>query len=179
MNTLELFEFPNFKGVSECITLNNPNLSSIGFLKKAQSLKVKGDPWIVFSEVNYGYKGDFRCYLEGSYNTIPAWDQRISSVKLVKGGLYHHKITLFEHIHYGGQPLTLEKEAKSLKSYGFDNKVSSHKVASGAWILYSGEFFEGNRMVAVIGDEVDNYVPMGWNDKVNSLRPVLPGEFTD
>lgn len=174
MNTLELFEFPDFKGASVSIQRDNADLTSVGFLKKAESLKINGEPWFVFSEVNY--RGKFRCFMEGNYNSIPAFQKNISSVRHVKGGLYNHKVTLYEHIHYGGKSISLDRPTDSLNPYRFDNMVSSHKFVSGAWILYDGEYYTGNQMVALSGDEIPDYRALGWNDKVNSLKPVLPYE---
>ncbi|XP_077323142.1 epidermal differentiation-specific protein-like [Lithobates pipiens] len=174
MNTIELFEFPDFKGSSVSITEDIADLKSVGFLKKAESLKITGEPWFVFSGADY--RGKFRCFKEGNYNSIPEYEKIISSVRRVKGGLYNHKITLYEHIHYGGESINLERPTDSLKSYRFDNMVSSHKSVSGAWILYAGEFYTGDQMVALTGDEIPDYRTLGWNDKVSSLKPVLPYE---
>ncbi|XP_072270099.1 epidermal differentiation-specific protein-like [Pyxicephalus adspersus] len=159
------------------ISSDNPDLSSIGFLNKARSIKVHGDPWIVFTEKHY--KGKFECLKPGNYNSIPAIEKNISSVRCVNGGLYSYKITVYEHIHYGGRAVTLTEAADTLKSYDFDNMISSHKVAHGAWILYNKEYYNGNQMVAVAGDEIPNYLPLGWNDKVSSLKPVEPYESSE
>ncbi|XP_073472521.1 epidermal differentiation-specific protein-like [Aquarana catesbeiana] len=176
MNTLELFEFPDFKGAFASIKQDIADLTSVGFLKKAQSLKICGDPWFIFSEA--GYRGKFRCFKEGNYNSIPEFQKNISSVRLVKGGLYNPKITLYEHINYRGKSFTLDRPTDSLKPYGFDNMVSSHKWVSGAWILYTREYYTGDQMVALAGDENPDYRTLGWNDKVSSLKPVLPYEVS-
>ncbi|XP_073472509.1 epidermal differentiation-specific protein-like [Aquarana catesbeiana] len=174
MNTLELFEFRDFKGDSVSIQQDTADLTSVGFLKNAESLKISGQPWFVFSEA--GYRGKFRCFKEGNYNSIPAFQKNISSMRLVKGGLYNHKITVYEHINYGGKSINLDRPTDSLNPYRFDNMVSSHKSVSGAWILYAGEFYTGDQMVALAGDEIPDYRTLGWNDKVSSLKPVLPYE---
>ncbi|XP_040216816.1 beta-crystallin B1-like [Rana temporaria] len=174
MNTLELFEFPDFKGQSESIKEDTANLRDVGFLKKAQSLKINGEPWFLFSEA--GYKGQFRCFKPGNYSSIPAFQKNICSARRVKGGLYNPKITLYEHIYYGGRPVTLEKPTDSLQSYGFDDMASSHKQVSGAWILYAGEYYTGDQIVALAGDEISDYRKINWNDKASSLKPVLPYE---
>uniref|UniRef100_A0A1B8XYD8 Beta/gamma crystallin 'Greek key' domain-containing protein n=1 Tax=Xenopus tropicalis TaxID=8364 RepID=A0A1B8XYD8_XENTR len=168
-NILELFSEPNLKGDSVKLKADSGDLSSVGFLKRAQSLRVVGDPWIVFTGTQY--QGEFTHYKEGSCN-IPGFANEISSVRVVPGGILTPKITLYEHIKYGGRAVTLEKAAESLKSYGFDNMISSHKTESGAWILYDGEHYRGSRMVTVAGDRVPNYVPLGWNDRVSSVRPI-------
>lgn len=172
MNTLELFELPDFEGASVSIKEDTPSLRDVGFLNKAQSLKITGEPWFLFSDANY--KGNFRCFNQGNYSSIPAIQKDIESARHVKGGLYNPKITLYEHINYGGRAVTLEKAANSLKSYGFDNMASSHKQVSGAWIVYAGEYYTGDQIVALAGDEVPDYRKIGWNDKASSLKPVQP-----
>ncbi|XP_077334612.1 epidermal differentiation-specific protein-like [Lithobates pipiens] len=174
MNTLELFEFPEFAGESVSIEQDTTNLADVGFLKKAQSLKINGEPWFLFSE--NGYKGKFRCFKPGNYSSIPSFQKNIGSARRVKGGLYNPKITLYEHIHYGGRPVTLEKPTDSLQSYGFDNTASSHKQVKGAWILYSGEYYTGEQIVALAEEDIPNYCHLDWNDKVSSLKPVQPHE---
>ncbi|XP_073472640.1 epidermal differentiation-specific protein-like [Aquarana catesbeiana] len=177
MNALELFESPNFKGSSVSIEQDMEDLTTVGFLHKAGSLKVHGDPWIVFTEIKY--KGQFKCFVEGSYPSIPALEKKISSVRVVRGGLYNPTITLFEHINYGGKSVTLEKAANSLKLYGFDNMASSQKNFHGAWILYSEEYYNGHQMVTVAGDDIPDYHKFGWGDKVSSLKPLDPPEVSE
>ncbi|KAE8594807.1 hypothetical protein XENTR_v10019808 [Xenopus tropicalis] len=168
-NILELFSEPNLKGDSQRLTADSGDLSSVGFLKRAQSLRVTGDPWIVFTGTQY--HGEFTHYREGSCNT-PGFANQISSVRVVPGGLLTPKITLYEDINYEGRAVTLEKATETLKSHGFDNMTSSHKAERGVWILYDGEHYTGSGMVTVAGDWVPDYVPLGWNDKVSSLRPI-------
>ncbi|XP_077323515.1 epidermal differentiation-specific protein-like [Lithobates pipiens] len=172
MNTLQLFQFPDFKGASVSIKKDTADLATVGFLNKAESLKITGEPWVVFSGTNY--RGDFRVFKEGNYNSIPGF--KINSVRHVQGGLHNPKITLYEHIHYGGESIDLERPTDSLRPYKFDNKVSSHKFVSGAWILYEGEFYTGKQIITLAGDEIPDYRKIGWNDKVNSLKPVLAYE---
>ncbi|XP_071987605.1 epidermal differentiation-specific protein-like [Engystomops pustulosus] len=179
MNTIELFEFPDFKGDSVSLSQDTADLSTEGFLQRAQSLKVQGDPWIVFSAVNYDYRGTFKCFSDGNHHSIPSWAKKISSARIVKGGLYEPKITLYEHINYGGKAVHLEKAATTLKGYGFDNMASSQKGVSGAWILYSEEYYKGDRMVTVAGEDLPNYHVRGWGDRVSSLMPIPPVEGSD
>ncbi|OCT73372.1 hypothetical protein XELAEV_18036355mg [Xenopus laevis] len=173
-NTLELYALPNLKGDSHSLQADSPDLSTVGFLKRAQSLKVIGDPWIVFTGTKY--QGEFFNYKEGTYNSIPSFANKISSVRVVPGGFFTPKITVYEHINYGGKMVPLEKSADSLKPYLLDNMASSHKTHSGAWILYDGDHYRGKKMITVAGDQVPNYVPLGWNDKVSSMKPITDTE---
>ncbi|XP_073497012.1 epidermal differentiation-specific protein-like [Phyllobates terribilis] len=172
MNTIELFEFPDFKGDSVSLDGDNADLTTVGFLKKAQSLRVHGDPWVVFTDTYYW--GIFLCFSEGDYSSIPSTAEKISSVRMVKGGLYKPKITLYKDIYFNGASVDLEKAATSLKSYGFDNVASSAKVESGAWILYSEDYFKVDKMVVVAGEYLPNFYCRGWNDRASSLKPISP-----
>ncbi|XP_077323516.1 epidermal differentiation-specific protein-like [Lithobates pipiens] len=174
MNTLELFQFPDFKGSSVSIKKDTADLATVGFLEKAESLKITGEPWFVFSGTNYG--GKFGVFKEGNYNSLPGYEKTISSVRHVKGGLHNPTITLYEGLSYGGESINLERPTDTLRPYKFDNKVSSHKYVSGAWILYEGEFYTGNQIVTLAGDEIPDYRKIGWNNKVSSLKPVLAYE---
>ncbi|XP_075042035.1 epidermal differentiation-specific protein-like [Mixophyes fleayi] len=170
--TLELFEEPDFKGNPISLHGDVPDLSANGFLNEASSMRITGDPWVVYKGKNYG--GDYQVYKQGNYSSIPEFNNQIASVRVVKGGLYNPKITVFEHIHYGGKTATITHAERSLKPYEMDNMISSHKVESGCWILYEKENYQGRNMITLAGDEVADYRSIDWNDKVNSLKPAEP-----
>ncbi|KAE8633781.1 hypothetical protein XENTR_v10002090 [Xenopus tropicalis] len=172
MSTLELFEFPDMKGDSHSFTADAADLATVGFLKRAQSLRVIGEPWIVFTDLKY--QGKYAVFKEGIYSSIPGFSKSICSTRIVQGGLYEPKITVFEHINYLGRAQDLGKDADSLKTYGMESMISSHKVAKGAWVLYQGDFFTGATMVTIAGDNVPDYTKIGWNDKVNSVKAITP-----
>ncbi|XP_075441144.1 epidermal differentiation-specific protein-like [Ascaphus truei] len=138
-------------------------------MKRGSSLRVTGDPWIVFTEINYG--GDFEMYEEGEHAIIPEFHNKIASVKVIKGGLSNHKINLYVDKDYKGVVTTLLNTQPKISWSGMDNKISSHKVESGAWILYDKEYFQGKMMAAVAGDNVPNYSTIQWDDKLKSLKP--------
>ncbi|OCU01525.1 hypothetical protein XELAEV_18007316mg [Xenopus laevis] len=170
MSTIELFEFPDMKGDSHSLTDDTPDLAQFGFLKRAQSIRVIGEPWVVFTDSKY--QGQYAVFKEGIYSSIPGFSKSISSTRIVKGGLYEPKITVYEHINYGGRAQVLLKDADSLKTYGMETMVSSHKVDKGAWVLYQGDFFTGKTMVTIAGDSVPDYTKIDWNDKANSVKAI-------
>ncbi|KAM4049280.1 epidermal differentiation-specific protein-like [Anomaloglossus baeobatrachus] len=177
MNTIELFEFPNFTGDSVSLDGDNADLTIVGFNKKAQSLKVHGDPWVVFTDTYYW--GLFKCFSEGDYSSIPSLAKKITSARRVKDGLYQPNITLYENIYYNGRAVDLEKAATSLQPYGFNGVASSLTVKSGAWILYSEEYFKGDRMIAVAGEYIPLFSCCGWPYKARSLKPLTPKAESD
>ncbi|XP_075429173.1 epidermal differentiation-specific protein-like [Ascaphus truei] len=171
MNRIELFDDPNFKGINGAISVreSTPDLTVHSFMKRASSLRVTGDPWIVFTEINYG--GDFEMYEEGKHAVIPEFHNKIASVKVIRGGLSTPKINLYVDKDYKGAVTTLLDTQPIISTSGMDNKISSHKVESGAWILYDKEHYQGKMMAAVAGDNVPNYATIQWDDKLKSLKP--------
>uniref|UniRef100_A0A1B8XT54 Beta/gamma crystallin 'Greek key' domain-containing protein n=1 Tax=Xenopus tropicalis TaxID=8364 RepID=A0A1B8XT54_XENTR len=159
MNRIELFQLQNLQGSSVALTADSPDLSAVGFWRKAQSLRVCGDPWVVFT--NQQYEGDFSFYEEGTYNSIPGFAGFIGSVRVVPGGFSCPSIILYEHINYEGRSVPVKKSVDSVVPIGFNDMASSHRVESGAWILYEHVNYRGHRMVTVAGDNVSNYVPLG------------------
>uniref|UniRef100_A0A8C5MUZ2 Beta/gamma crystallin 'Greek key' domain-containing protein n=1 Tax=Leptobrachium leishanense TaxID=445787 RepID=A0A8C5MUZ2_9ANUR len=168
MSGIELFSERDFKGDSVSLDADTADLRLAGFDNYTKSMRITGDPWVVFAEVSY--KGEFKAYKEGDYASIPSFENKISSVRVVKGGLSDPEITVYEHVNYGGRAVTLKKNAEDLRTYGFDKMISSHKVSRGGWILYENTHYQGNKMLALAGDQVPNYVPLGWNDKVSSIK---------
>ncbi|MEE6509122.1 hypothetical protein FKM82_024450 [Ascaphus truei] len=171
MNRIELFDDPNFNGINSAISVleSTPDLTVHSFMKRASSLRITGDPWIVFTEINYG--GHFEIYKEGMHAVLPEFNNKIASVKVIRGGLSNPKINLYVDKDYKGAVTTLMKAQPIKSSSGKDNKISSHKVESGAWILYDKENYQGKMMAAVAGDSVPNYSTIKWDDKMKSLKP--------
>uniref|UniRef100_A0A6I8QMT6 Beta/gamma crystallin 'Greek key' domain-containing protein n=1 Tax=Xenopus tropicalis TaxID=8364 RepID=A0A6I8QMT6_XENTR len=170
MSKIELFEFRDMCGDSLSLSADTPDLALVGFLKRAQSLRVFGEPWIVFTDLKY--QGHFVVYKEGSYNSIPSVSRLICSLRIVKGGLYEPKITLYEQANYGGRAQVLQKDADSLKPYGLYKLISSHKVEKGAWVIYDDDFFTGNAMVTIAGDTIPDYGKTGWRYKASSVKSI-------
>ncbi|OCT99803.1 hypothetical protein XELAEV_18005584mg [Xenopus laevis] len=174
-NTIELYALPNLQGDFKPLNADCDDLLMFKFLKHAQSLRVHGDPWIVFTGTKY--QGEFTYYKEGTYNSLQDFANKISSVRVVPGGFSKPEITVYEKIDYKEKSVPLEKSADSLKPYLFDDKASSHKTQHGAWILYDGEFYGGNRMFTVAGDEIPNYVSPEIIG-VNSVKPITGSEVS-
>ncbi|XP_072270098.1 epidermal differentiation-specific protein-like [Pyxicephalus adspersus] len=160
-NSIELFEFPNFNGKTKCITGD----TDISFT--AKSIKVHGDPWILFTVKNG--KEELKCLEKGNYSSVS--DCVMRSMRVVNGGLSSPQITLYERSDYQGRSLMLNQPAKDLSNHSFSDSAASHRDVQGAWILYSGQGYTGNYLVTVAGDEITNYTK-SLKDNVSSLKPV-------
>ncbi|CAH2297443.1 Hypothetical predicted protein [Pelobates cultripes] len=170
MSKIELYDDLELTGDSVSIEADNPDLTSTGFLKRTQSLKVHGEPWVVFSNTNY--QGDFKVFKEGSYHKLPNFSNVISSLRVVTSGLQQPKIIVHERPNQSGVQRIISNVASSLDSFGISG-VCSHKVEKGVWILYDGEQYQGSSIVSITGDKVDDETIPGLSGKVRSLKPYL------
>uniref|UniRef100_A0A8C5N0M1 Beta/gamma crystallin 'Greek key' domain-containing protein n=1 Tax=Leptobrachium leishanense TaxID=445787 RepID=A0A8C5N0M1_9ANUR len=168
MSRIELFAERDFLGNSMTLDADTPNLTLKGFNDVTKSMRVIGEPWVVFQHINY--EGEFNLYRPGNYNSLGGFEDMISSVRKVSGGLDNPEIILYEHTNYGGRSVTLTNNAEDLRTYGFNDTTSSHKMIRGAGVLYEHIHFQGKKMVTLPGDNVPDYVPLGWNDAANSVQ---------
>uniref|UniRef100_A0AAY5ED31 Beta/gamma crystallin 'Greek key' domain-containing protein n=2 Tax=Electrophorus electricus TaxID=8005 RepID=A0AAY5ED31_ELEEL len=169
MNKIIVYEHCNFQGLSREFTSNVSNLIDHSFNDCISSLKIFGNPWVVYRHVNF--KDILAVYEEGEYSAVQHNDT-ISSMELVTEDLTDPQITLYEHVNYGGQKIVVNCET-SLCSGSFNDLASSHKVQRGAWILYEHANRGGSFMVARASHCVPNYGL--FNDKLSHLHPLKPG----
>lgn len=172
--SIKLFEEADYKGKFVIIKEDNDNLSDIGFSAKARSLVITEGTWIVYSDNNY--QGAFKCFTAGSYSPLSSWDNKIKSLRVVKGGLDKPSITLYENVNYKGRAVTLKARTDSLTTHDFERKALSHEVTQGAWILYSADALGGDKMITLNGDHVPDYTEIKWEEKVCSLKPAVGGD---
>ncbi|XP_078533343.1 epidermal differentiation-specific protein-like [Lissotriton helveticus] len=170
MTTIYFYTEVGFKGeVSDAVEEDQADLATIGFLKRAKSMKVSGGLCVVFKET--GFKDDFELFREGEYKNLDAFSEAISSVRVVKGGLGNPKITIYEKEGYRGVERTLTAATPNLNVFKMNDMVSSHKVTNGAWCLYEKEDYKGDRIVALAGDELPKYESIGFDNTASSLKP--------
>ncbi|XP_035377632.1 epidermal differentiation-specific protein-like [Electrophorus electricus] len=169
MNKIIVYEHINFEGLSKEFTSNVSNLVEHFFNDTISSLKVIGNPWVAYTDINFS--GSQAVYEEGEYNRVNPNDS-ISSLEMITDDLTNPQITLYEHSAYRGSSIVLTCETNL--AYGsFNDTASSHKVQRGAWVLYEHSNRGGAMMVARASCDVPKY---GWfNDKVSHVRPLNPG----
>ncbi|KAL7864054.1 hypothetical protein AOLI_G00154740 [Acnodon oligacanthus] len=170
MNKIIVYEHSHFGGIGKEFTSSVPNLVRENFNDCISSLKVIGNPWVVYTDINYS--GSQFVYEEGEYPRVE-FNDSISSLEMVTEDLTNPQITLYEHDNYRGRSLVLNTETNLV--YGsFHDVASSHKVQRGAWVLYEHINRAGAQMVARASRDLPNY---GWfNDKVSHVRPLKPGK---
>ncbi|KAL6483702.1 hypothetical protein MHYP_G00085740 [Metynnis hypsauchen] len=169
MSKIVVFEGPNFGGRSKEFTSSVSNLVKENFNDCISSLRVFGNPWVAYSDVNF--RGSQFAYEEGEYATVE-WDDSFSSLEMVTEDLTNPQITLYEDDNYGGKSLVFTSEV-NLVHVSFHNVVSSHKVQRGVWVLYEKSNRVGAQMVARPSHDLPNYG--SFNNKVSHVRPLKPG----
>ncbi|KAI4899663.1 hypothetical protein NFI96_003958 [Prochilodus magdalenae] len=172
MNKIIVYEKVNFQGLSREFTSNVANLTDESFNDCISSVKVVGNPWVLYSDPNFsGYQ---YIYDEGEYPTV-GWDNSTSSLEVVTEDLYDPQITLYEEPNYKGKSLVLTCET-NLYYGSFNDTASSHKVQRGAWVLYQYSDRGGYQVLARASRDTPEY---GWFDnRLSHLRPLKPGKPT-
>ncbi|XP_036447378.1 epidermal differentiation-specific protein-like [Colossoma macropomum] len=169
MSKIIVFENPNFGGRSKEFTSSVPNLIKENFNDCISSLRVIGNPWLAYSDVNY--RGSQFVYEEGDYATMECNDS-FSSLEMVTEDLTNPQITLYEDVNYGGRSIVLTGET-NLVHISFQDVASSHKVQKGVWVLYEESNRRGAQMVARASRDLPDYG--SFNKKASHVRPLMPG----
>ncbi|KAL7864056.1 hypothetical protein AOLI_G00154760 [Acnodon oligacanthus] len=172
MSKIIVFENPDFEGRSKEFTSSVPNLVKENFNDCISSLRVIGNPWVAYADVNY--RGSQFAYDEGEYATLESSDS-FSSLELVKEDLTNPQIMLYEDDNYGGKSLVFTSEV-NLVHVSFHEKASSHKVQRGVWVLYEKSNRGGVQMVARPSRDLPNYG--SFDNKACHVRPLKPGVQT-
>uniref|UniRef100_W5LSN4 Beta/gamma crystallin 'Greek key' domain-containing protein n=1 Tax=Astyanax mexicanus TaxID=7994 RepID=W5LSN4_ASTMX len=171
-NKIIIYEHANFQGLSREFTSDVANLINYNFNDCVSSLKVIGNPWVAYRDVNFTVP--LAAYEEGEYAQVDE-NETFSSLQLVTEDLSNPQITLYEHANYQGRSIVINCET-NLCSGSFNDIVSSHKVQRGAWVLYENGNLTGRKMVARAGCDVSFYE--SFNDCLSYLRPLKSGKAT-
>ncbi|XP_072892619.1 epidermal differentiation-specific protein-like [Hemitrygon akajei] len=175
MSKIILYDELDFNGSHKEFADNISDLADEIFSDAARSLKVHGQHWVAYTEAKF--RGKFKVFGQGDHESLGELDQKIRSLRLVKEDLKNPEIILYEHVDYQGSSRSIEETVNDLTRAGFNDLVSSHKVKQGVWILYQDMNLTGERLITFKGDQWPNYVPLGWNDKLSSLKPLLNSDF--
>lgn len=169
MNKIIVYTREGFSGRSVEFTGNVLNLVEKGLNDSISSLKVIGAPWVAYHDINYD--GNQRVFEEGEYPTLVD-KGKFSSLRIITEDLRNPEIQLCRHKNYAGGDIVLSQEI-NLHLIDFADTATSHKVKSGVWVLYEHINREGRQLVSFPGQEVPNYVAIGFNDVVSHVRPLL------
>ncbi|KAL7864053.1 hypothetical protein AOLI_G00154730 [Acnodon oligacanthus] len=123
MSKIIVYEHFDLQGISREFTSSVSNLIQESFNDCISSLKVIGNPWVVYSDINFS--GTQEVYEEGEYARVEHNDS-ISSLEMVMEDLTDPQITLYEHVNYHGRSIVLKNET-NLCHGSFNDIASSHK----------------------------------------------------
>lgn len=173
MNGIIIYEHVNFQGKSKEFISDIADLKPVEWGHCVSSVKVTGQPWVAYAHPNYS--GKFLVFEDGEYSFVGGhMNDKITSLKLITENLKNPKITLYERANYEGE-IKVVQEATSLSKGPFNNRASSHKVQSGAWLLCEHEDGSGLNYVARKDEQLPNYESINFNDKLSFLRPLRAG----
>ncbi|KAJ1122289.1 hypothetical protein NDU88_000784 [Pleurodeles waltl] len=172
MNTITVYEHPNFQGLRRTYRADVPNLADENFGDCISSMKVVGQPWLIYEHPNY--QGWCIALEEGDHPATEIND-KASSLKLITEDLTNPKITVYEHPNASGNQTVLTQETNLIFG-NMGDKISSHRVQKGTWLLYEHPNRGGRFIVAKTGEYLANYCDVGMNDQVSHVYPLRPGK---
>ncbi|XP_039338458.1 epidermal differentiation-specific protein-like [Mauremys reevesii] len=172
VNKIVVYEQADFEGLSREFTSDVPDLHELDFGDCISSLRVVGQPWIAYTAPKY--EGDAYALEEGEYRTVEK-DKAFSALRLVHHDLADPQITLYEEPDYAGQSKVVTEETNLTYGY-FNDRVSSHVVQRGVWLLYKHPARGGWYHIAWPGERLPDYKPqLGFHNCLSHLRPLAPG----
>ncbi|XP_053156222.1 epidermal differentiation-specific protein-like [Hemicordylus capensis] len=172
MNKIIVYDKPHFEGLSKEFACDIPDLHELDFGDCISSLKVIGQPWVVYKAPKF--EGDGFAFEEGDYEEIEN-NNKISSLRLVHYDLSDPQITLYEHPNYEGQSKVVTEETNLAYGY-FNDRVSSHVVQKGVWLLYKNPNRGGWYHIAWPKERIHDYkTEINFDDSVSHLQPLQPG----
>uniref|UniRef100_A0A4W4E073 Beta/gamma crystallin 'Greek key' domain-containing protein n=1 Tax=Electrophorus electricus TaxID=8005 RepID=A0A4W4E073_ELEEL len=152
-----VYEHINFEGLSKEFTSNVSNLVEHFFNDTISSLKVIGNPWVAYTDINFS--GSQAVYEEGEYNRVNPNDS-ISSLEMITDDLTNPQITLYEH--------SFTSNVSNLVEHFFNDTISSLKVIGNPWVAYTDINFSGSQAVYEEGE----YNRVNPNDSISSLEMI-------
>ncbi|NWY75690.1 EDSP protein, partial [Erithacus rubecula] len=172
MNRITVYERANFEGLSREFTCDVPDLHELDFGDCIASLKVEGQPWIAYTDPKY--EGEPHAFEEGEYPSVDR-PNSFSALRLVHHDLGDPQITLYEHPNFQGACKVVTEETNLAYGY-FNDRVASHVVQRGVWLLYQHPGRGGWHCLAWPGERLADYkLELNFQSRLSHLRPLRPG----
>jgi uncharacterized protein YcfJ len=183
------YERDNFGGRS--FTARNPieDFHNFGFNDRASSVVVSGEPWEVCEDVVF--RGHCVLLRPGNYPSLGTMNlnDRVSSAREVDRHArwtndqyapapLPGQITFYENDAFQGRSFNATSDIPNFRRYGFNDRASSVVVLGDRWEACEDPEF-GGRCIFLRPGRYPNLASMGMNDRVSSVRLLLPGMRTD
>ncbi|XP_019392545.1 PREDICTED: epidermal differentiation-specific protein-like [Crocodylus porosus] len=178
-NRIVVYERPGFEGLQREFTCDVPDLHELDFGDCISSLRVEGQPWVAYTGPKY--EGEAFAFEEGEYAAVEPRG-RLSSLRLVHHDLDEPLITLYEHAGFAGRSKAVTEETNLAYGY-FDDRVSSHVVQRGVWLLYQDPGRGGRQYIAWPGERLrevllDELVAVNETDAEQALSSGTSREYS-
>ena len=183
---MTLFQDSDFRGRAVTLRSDVGDLSRMGFNDKASSIIVRSGSWEVCKDANY--RGSCRVLRQGYYSSLPGMNDAISSVREVnRPGHGGHRppppppprpqppddmrgaVLLFPDVGMRGRPVRLEREARDLSRYGFNDRTVSVVINYGRWEFCADANYRGRCMIMGPGSYGRLH---GMERRISSVRRV-------
>ncbi|NXN15735.1 EDSP protein, partial [Indicator maculatus] len=172
MNQITVYERANFEGLSREFTCDVPDLHELDFGNCIASLKVVGQPWIAYTDPKY--EGEPHVFEEGGYPSVER-PNSFSALRLVHHDLGDPQIVLYERPNFQGACKVVTEETNLAYGY-FNDRVASHVVQRGVWLLYQHPGRGGWYCLAWPGERLADYgLELNFQSRLSHLRPLQPG----
>ena len=186
---ITLFTDDHFRGPSVTLRDANPDLVRMGFNDRASSVRVRSGTWELCEHAGFG--GQCRILQPGDYDSLRGFNDVISSVREVddrdgrghgrgdrgdrggwgggRGDRRDDAVTLFEQADFRGRQVGLERDARTLDDYDFNDRTGSIIIRDGVWEACEHADFRG-RCITLTAGRYDHLDRM--NNVISSLRRV-------
>ncbi|NXP77051.1 CRBG1 protein, partial [Ramphastos sulfuratus] len=188
---IDLYTEPEGLGVLTSFFDDTEETGVFGTTQKTCSIKVHWGIWLIYEEP--GFQGVPLMLEPGEYPNLAFWEKKeayIRSMRPLKmGGRKvefgaEPKVIVYEKPLFEGRHVEIESEILMLDDKESEEKrrlpfasVGSLRVLGGIWVAYEKPGFEGHQYLLEEGAYQDWRDWGGYDEKLQSLRPVL-GDFT-
>jgi hypothetical protein len=193
---MTIFADSNFRGARVTLERDARNLSDVGFNDRISSLVIRSGTWQLCEDANF--RGRCAELGPGEYRQLPFNDAVSSIREIPRGGPGRGPdrddrdgrdgrdgrggwdrndrddrrggpdVILFQDRDFRGPDMALERDARNLSEYGFNDRASSIVIREGRWEFCEDADYRGRCQVYGPG----RYSTIDMNDRISSVRRV-------
>nr|XP_056712655.1 beta/gamma crystallin domain-containing protein 1 [Euleptes europaea] len=188
---IDLFTEPGGLGMVKSYFDDTEETRIIGAIEKTRSMQVYWGIWLLYEEP--GFQGIPLMLEPGEYPDLSFWEKKEAYVRSMRplkmgGRKVEHpenpKVIIYEKPFFEGNHIELDTELAALPKEGNQEEgsqmnklllksVGSMKVTGGIWVAYEKPGFTGHQYLLEEGEYWEWMDWGGYDEQVQSLRPVL------